>query len=418
MSELPEIDALKSHVESLRLSRDVMELMLRGKSAIDSREALPIRSVNDADNFLLSYGYNSENVVERAEIQGNYHEALRFIKKYFLRPENPDGAALEIPRNFFELSDVRELFVWASDKGAIDMERTQWACAILRVMHTISHLDKDLRHEYFPTIQQQVFDRFYKEIHSFEGKIFLGDPKSRSSVELAKFQTKPRKGRDSLVLKLLHKSENVAEEVFDQVGVRFVTKKLMDTVKVLKYLQERYIVMPMNIRPSRSRNNLIDPLLYRRTWREARSIARSGGAKALIDGMIEDVLKKGYEPKRHHNKSTVNPFTSANYRSIQFTCRQLIKYRNPIYEDIKQLRTALKKIQDPEIMGIMERLDIAHLSREQRFFYPFEVQILDLHNHEEAENGRASHAVYKKAQLKAAMERVLGRLLEPPMSQS
>src|SRR3990167_1594865 len=109
MESLTEIQALKEYTESLRLSRDVMELMLRGKSAIDSRHGVPIRSAEEAERFLHSYGYNSENPVESAELIGNYQEALRFMKKYFLKPENTDGAELEIPRSFFELADVRDL---------------------------------------------------------------------------------------------------------------------------------------------------------------------------------------------------------------------------------------------------------------------------------------------------------------------
>ncbi len=194
LDSLPELDALKAHVESLHLSKDVMELMLRGKSAIDSRQGLPIRSIDEADRFLISYGYRSDDMVERSELHGNYQEALRFIKKYFLRPENPDGANLEIPKAFLEMTDVRELFVWASDRTHADIKRMRWACSILRVMHTISHLDKDLRHEYFPTIQQQVFDRFYKELHHEGAKVFLGDPKKLSSVELVKFQLSEDQG--------------------------------------------------------------------------------------------------------------------------------------------------------------------------------------------------------------------------------
>ncbi len=411
MEDLPEIAALKDYVESLRMSRDVMELMLKGKSAIDSRHGLPIRSKEEAERFLLSYGYSGDNPVESAELIGNYQEALRFIKRYFLKPENPDGANLEVPRAFYELSDIRDLFVWASDKSVKETLRMRWSCSILRVMHTISHLDKDLRHDFFPTIQQQVFDRFYKEVHSVDGKVFLGDPKNTGSVELLRFDTKPRKTRDSLIMKLLHKQENVAEEVFDQVGVRFVAKNTVDVVKILKYLKDRYIIMLMNIRPSRSRNNMIDPLLYRRTWREASMQARRGMSKALIDDVLEEALTGGYDEMQEAIQAN-NKFSSANFRSIQFTCRQLIKYRNPIYEDIKQLRTILKASLDPEIRKHVEKLDLTHISKEQKFFYPFEVQIFDKKNYEEAENGRASHAVYKAAQVQTAMKRVLGLLLQ------
>lgn len=405
----PELDSLKEYIKSLHVGRDVVELMLRGKSAIDSRQGIHVKNKEAAERFLWFYGYDLESPIESAEIMGNYQEALRFIKKYFLKPENPDGVALEIPKLFYEVTDLRELLFFSADKSFEFSNRQRWACSILRVMHTISHLDKDLRHEYYATIQQQILDRFYKEIHNVEGKLYLGDPKSSLSVELIKFETKPRKTRDSAILKLLHKPENVAEDIFDQVGIRFVVKNYVDVIRVLKFLRDKYIVMPMNIRPSRSRNTLFDPFLYRRTWRKARNDIDNGYIKspAEVDALIERTLGEVNLEKRE----IINPFSSSSYRSIQFTCRQLIKYRNPIYEDLKNLRNVVKKSDDPEIQKLAERVDLSRLSREQRFFYPFEVQIFDQINHQESESGKASHASYKAAQVQACLRRVLGKLV-------
>jgi uncharacterized protein (TIGR04562 family) len=405
-------DELTEYLHSLRLGRDVMNLMLRGRSVIDSHQGLPIRSLDAADEFLLKYGFSLENPVEAAEVLGNYHEALRFMRKYFLKPENAEGADLEIPKVFLELTDVRALFLWASDKSLEQVTRTRWACAILRLMHAISHLDKDLRHDFFPEIQKQIFDRFYKEIHSEEERLYLGKPGASDSVALEKFLTKPRKTRDSVILKLLHKKETLAEDVFDQIGVRFVTRTRIDVVRVLKYLRDRYIVMAMNIRPSRSRNNLIDPRLYRRTWRDVKQAVQRGelNSPAEIERLLERALREGYEEAQKEIGET-NPFSSAKFHSIQFTCRQLIKYRNPAYEEVKSLRALLKQTEDAEVRAILDRLDFSHFAKEQRFFYPYEVQIIDSENYEEAESGEASHTAYKAAQTKMAMRRVLGQLL-------
>ncbi len=400
------------YIESLRMSRDIMNLMLRGRSVIDSHHGLPLRTLEVADEFLLRYGFNLENPVESAEVLGNFHEALRFIRKYFLKPDNSDGADLEVPKAFQELTDVRLLFVWAADKGLEHALRTRWSCAILRVMHAISHLDKDLRHDFFPEIQKQIFDRFYREIHSQDDKIYLGDPKSSGAILLDKFQTKPRKTRDSVILKLLHKKETLAEDVFDQIGVRFITKTRVGVVRVLKYLRDRYIVMAMNVRPSRSRNNLIDPKQYRRAWRELQQLALRGEVhdKEGVRKLLEQSLTHGYSEAQSEIKEH-NPFSSKEFHSIQFTCRQLIKYRSPAYEELKQLRALLKTKGDDEIKSLVDRLDFGQFAKEQRFFYPFEVQILDKENYERAESGDASHASYKAAQTKVAMKRVLGQLL-------
>lgn len=403
---------LLDYVDSLRLGREVMNLMLRGRSVIDSHHGLPLRTVDAADEFLSRYGFLLENPVENAEVIGNYHEALRFIRKYFLKPENAEGAELEVPVAFQQLVDIRLLFTWAADKSLEEVVRARWACAILRVMHAISHLDKDLRHDFFPEIQKQIFDRFYKEIHSSEERIFLGDPKLAESVRLAHFQTKPRKTRDSVILKLLHKKETLAEDVFDQIGVRFITEDRVGVVRVLKYLRDRYIVMSMNIRPSRSRNNLIDPRLYRRTWRDVRHAVMRGEfteqekIKAVMEKAVADGFAQAQKEIGEHN-----PFSNVEFRSIQFTCRQLIKYRSPAFEELKVLRSHVKAHGDEETRRLVDRLDFGQLAKEQRFFYPFEVQILDRENYEAAESGEASHASYKAAQTKMAMKRVLGQLL-------
>ena len=52
------------------------------------------------------------------------------------------------------------------------------------------------------------------------------------------------------------------------------------------------------------------------------------------------------------------------------------------------------------------------LPREIHFFFPYEVQILDLEGHEINTKGEASHQEYKKSQIKTAMVRVFKSLIE------
>ena len=51
-----------------------------------------------------------------------------------------------------------------------------------------------------------------------------------------------------------------------------------------------------------------------------------------------------------------------------------------------------------------------YLQREVRFFYPFEVQVVDQHSNEENEKGRSAHSEYKRAQVQTALRRVMGSL--------
>jgi uncharacterized protein (TIGR04562 family) len=409
---------LETYVGSLRLSRDVLDVMLRGKSAIDTRGgALPTKSVDAASRFIAAYGFNLEDPIQAAEVLGVYHEAIRFIQKYFLRPGNPEGLELNVPPSFFELDDIRKLFVFSTERQIEFSTRTHWACSIIRVMHTIVHLDKDFREDYFPTIQKQVFDRFYKEIHNIGERIFLGDPKSANHIELKYFQTKPRKERESKILKLLHKAENVAEDIYDQVGVRFVTNSRMDCLRVLKFMRDHNLVVPANIKPSRSRNSLVDPFLYRRAWREARSAVQKGDLSSVteVDSFIEARLLEEQSKKLVSKDGKIareprNLFTADSYTAIQFTSRQLIKYRNPVYEDVKKVKLMLRDSESAELRKYGERLDISSLAKEQLFFYPYEVQIMDAKAYEDSQSGSASHVTYKAAQVQVAAMRVLGHL--------
>lgn len=395
---------------------DVLDIIISGKSSIDSAQGFQISNLDEADRFIRSYGYDLENPIERAEAFGNFHESLNFIRRYFLAPDNPDGLKLEIPRRIVELSDIRELLLMANlsyPNQAADSQGTtlrNWACSILKIMHTVAHIDQDLRTSYFADIQKQIFDRFYKAIHrDGDGALYLGDREDDPMrVDLVAFETKPKKSRDSTLLKLLHKSENVAEDIFDRVGIRFVTKSRLGVLLVVKFLKEKMIIMPPNIKPSRSRNTLIPLDSFRTQLADLL-------AQAEQEHMSEDELSAKLEAAAEaETAARENPHSSEFYRSIQFTARQLVKQKNPLYDDLKELKTFQKRegALGEEAMKIVERVDLKYVQREVRFFYPYEIQVVDQKSHEDNEKGRSAHSEYKRAQILTAMKRVMGALAD------
>ena len=52
------------------------------------------------------------------------------------------------------------------------------------------------------------------------------------------------------------------------------------------------------------------------------------------------------------------------------------------------------------------------MAKDIRFFYPFEVQIVDKENHKLNTKGEASHNEYKRSQTRVAMLRLFQPLLE------
>lgn len=395
---------------------EVLDIIVSGKSSIDSNDGFPITSLDEAGRFIASYGYDLENPIEKAEVFGHFHEALNFIRKFFLQPENPDGLRLEIPRKILELSDIRELFLMANLSMAGQQLDSQgfllkhWACSLLKVMHTVAHIDQDIRSSYFADIQKQIFDRYYRVVQrDAEGKLFLGDSSEDPlRVNLVVFETKPKKSRNSVLLKLLHKPENVAEDIFDRVGIRFVTETRLDALRTIKYLKDKMLVMPPNIKPSRSRNTLVDLESFRKSSEVFLAKAERGelSESDLIVQLENSILQT--------QSSTDNPHSSRFYRSIQFTCRQLIKLKNPLHPDLKELKSISKSrtIESEDVIKILDRIDLKHIQREIRFFYPYEIQVTDRHSYEQNEKGHGSHSEYRRSQVITALKRVMGALAD------
>lgn len=393
----------KTVSDSLEFPWDAFEIVLGGKSAIDVGFAFQSDTLEKAGTFYSAYGFDTTNPIESAEAFGHFHEAINFIRKNFLKPENPQGLESEIPKRIFEVKSPEELLVMVSSDKERVIHRL-WACAILKVMHTLAHMDLDNRASNFGQIQTQLLDPYYKMIERDE----QGQMVFAKQIPLVAFESKPKKSRESLLIKLLHKPENVAEDVFDRVGIRFVTKTKLDALKLVKVLIEKRIVIPPNLKPSRSRNSLVDLEFLKSLLDKLPENIED--AQSLLE--IENSLNAQLDAVENRNQNAENKHTKDSYRSIQFTCRQLIKLVNPIYQDLRLLKSTMKKYSDvpTEVVKVIERIELSKLNKESKFFYPYEVQVVDHSSHLENEKGRSAHSEYKKAQLMTALKRVMGPL--------
>ncbi len=388
-----------------------MDVLLNGHSALDSDNFIPaMENISQVDSFLEGYGLDTTNPVIKAELFGNFQEALQFIKRYFLKEGSEDGVDLKIPASAYMVTDINSLFLIATDNKKYSSYEMCWAEIILKVMHTILHVDKDLRSNYFAEIQTQIFDSFYKHIFRDENNnLFLGE-RGSCQISLVDFETKAKKTRDSVIIKLLHKPDNVAEELFDRVGVRFITHNKYDAMRVTKYLVDNNIVVPHNIKPSRSMNTLLD-------LEKFKSIVKKATRKSMREEWSEDFYLE--EVKKEIQKITAsdalsrNMHTKKSYTSIQFTSRRLITYRNPFVRSFGSLREDAKELaENNELARKVLSLDISQIARDIRFFYPCEVQILDTDAHRNNTEGDASHEQYKKNQKNAALQRLFWKLIK------
>jgi uncharacterized protein (TIGR04562 family) len=403
-----------SYLSKYLFDWETLDVVVSGRSALDSKFFIsPTGDQERVNHFLKSYGLDPGDPVSRAELFGNFQEALQFIKRYFLIEGSKDGLDFKIPNSVYMITDISDLLNMATLKDSTySKEERLWAEIILKVMHTILHADKDLRSNYFNVIQTQIFDRFYKYVYRNDDKeLFLGLNTGEDEIRLIDFETKSKKTRDSVIIKLLHKAENVAEELFDRVGVRFITETRFDTLRVIKFLIENNVIIPHNVKPSRSMNTMVDlgqfKYGYQRMIKQA--MKNNLDEQAFINSINQEMVNAPVDG----GASKRNSHSLDQFRSIQFTCRQLVKYKNPFLKEFKELRKMAKAEEgDNQLAKKILGMDLALISRDTRFFYPYEVQVVDVESHRNNSEGEASHQEYKRNQTISAMKRVFRNLLE------
>jgi len=343
--------------------------IVSGESAIDVPQLL-ITSESEAEKFLDCYGFDWAQPSHRAELESYRQHAVTFVQDTLL-----DGLPFDMPRDISGAQDIRQLLLWASQPAG---DHQRWACALLRVMHTVAHAHSYFNDRYSDPIRQQILSRFEPHLSMQENGLFLGD---RHGIPLEDFEVKPTKPLSSVVMKLLHKAENVAADIFDRIGVRLITRERFDALMVVKYLRSENVVMFANIKPSRSRDTLVDLKWAMAEIERTDSLVELGvmTAEEQIHRLREASKKMPFPGPA---EVSYNPFSDVAYHSIQFTCRQLIRVPGPDGEEV-------------------------------RFFFPYEVQILDHESYSQSREGFAGHEMYKERQRDAVVRRVLGPLVEP-----
>ncbi len=380
---------------------DTLRLFLEGFSPVD----LPHLAISDraeAESFISTYGYDLEDPKERSEAFAIHAEALDFLERYLcpsLSPEEPD---LIPPPEVKNPKDITDLVLMSSDLSAPLL--AAWACSVLRVMHTISHANLAARTPYFREVQNQILTPFEEHLYpNVEEVASLGC--GPSAVPLKAVFFKRRKSRESLILKLLHKPDNVASEVYDRIGVKFVTPTKVEALLALKYLRKQNLVSLPFLTPGRSRNTLVDLENFRAAYESmTRAVASVTEEETDLEFFRQWAFRPPTETQVLEERMAANPFTSPQFRAIQFTCRRLVKVPHPAATLLGQLR---RQTGDPELGEEIER----HYPRQLRFTFPFEIQITDWENYVASRDGESSHVHYKRRQLKAARKRVLGQVL-------
>tara|TARA_R110000787_G_scaffold71017_1_gene158084 strand:+ start:1137 stop:2156 length:1020 start_codon:yes stop_codon:yes gene_type:complete len=322
---------------------------LEGRSFIDTKR-IHIHSAKEAEEYLICYGFDIHDPMDAIELENIRVEAIQLIQEELLLNDE------QIPQVLLDEKDVRQYLLYASGHGP--KELTPWSGAILRVLHTLTHSYSYLNDIYYDDIREQIFSRFKKHIVRQGQEILFGN------IRLVDVEFREAKTKRSVAMKLLHKAENVAADIFDWIGIRFVTYSRSDVLDILAYLREKHVITYANLKPSRSRNTLLNL-----DWINQR----------ISSGISIDDIKKEMELLEYPSSKKSeqhNKFSELSYHSVQITYRQRIKITQ---QDGKKLC----------------------------FYFPFEIQMMDYHSFLKTREGLASHSEYKKRQNNAVRKRVL-----------
>jgi uncharacterized protein (TIGR04562 family) len=387
-----------------------MRAALEGQSFIDV-PSLNVENKVAAKRFLLCYGYDIDDSSAKEEVWRIYFQSISFIRDQLLRSNESipsellsRGPQSDILKLLVDASRNRKSPRSAAEYRSSERLRGRWSCAILRVMHIISHLDNDIRLEYFSYARNQIFSRFDEHVLS-NGSRRWKFGTGNSSIPLVRYIKKERKERNSILIKLLSKPQAVVEDIYDRIGVRFVTENRFDCYRLAQKILATGAVSAPNLQPGRAVNTLIPFDVLHATVEQTRKDFESGSLSAR---MAKRNIKRLEDDYLVPLGLIRNPNSSRWYRAIQFTGRQLVTAPDPTWEFWTGIRSSLVK--SKEAQKILKTVPIS-LRETRTFYYPFEVQILDLESYVESIGGRSRHRDYKNKQKLMARNRVLRDLI-------
>lgn len=387
-----------------------MNVMIGGKSAIDL-EAIKVEDWADATEFLRHYGFDPEIPEDARYIHSVFAESLNFIATRLMPKEWQRG--LRPPDEIIATTDMRHILLWAANSCPERESYQAWSCALLRVMHTIAHIEGIRRHVDLDAARDQIMGRLDRYVYKDpKGQLRFG--KEGLSIPLHKVEWKKQKRRDSIIIKLLHKQGNVAETIFDLLGVRIVTERLSDVMVAVKLLRDLYMITFPNCNPGRARNTLIDTDHFRVNTDILVSMLKEGRINTLeFTNLVERVVQP-----LDKLENRLNPHSGAGYRSVQLTCRQLITGTRHEHQWHRYLSEFVQTAQiNAETHNLLQQILEYSQSFLRRYdhrghgYFPFEIHILDRSTYEANKQGDANHNRYKSSQIRAARRRVLAKVL-------
>jgi uncharacterized protein (TIGR04552 family) len=325
---------------------EAIRLLLRGGSVIDWFR-LNLEHEREANELISAHELYMTDPQDVERIAAVRDEAIAFLRRHFDFPVPKPVAALDLP----------SLIMLASASG----HRQLCACAILKVMHIIHHLEGRELLFMLPFSDQELFylveEKVYRVIggmlaHGFPILEFIGG----------------RKNKDSLYQKLLSKPETIAANIYDKLRFRIVTREPEDIFPTLNYMLRH--IFPFNyVIPGQSTNTLF----HFRSYCEEHPHLSQIFTKLQTKPTLEDELTR-----------LENRFSAQTYSVVHFVVDMPLRV-------------------PPEML---KRAPAQASNLGPVVFVLTEFQILDRHTELRNELGDASHAAYKERQKRAVALRL------------
>jgi uncharacterized protein (TIGR04552 family) len=343
------VDRIKTLDELTLMDVGSLRLILRGDSVIDWHR-LEFDNEAQVREFLRVQEIHADEASDRERMEQIKREAIRYLREYLEYP---------IPKPV-EQSTVEQLFIMASGKG----HRQTCACAILKSMAIVHHLEGRELLYVLPLSDAEVFQLVEEKVYRVIGSMLAG------GFPIIEF-VGGRKNRDSLYTKLLSKQDTIAAQVFDKLRFRIVTRSYDDIFPVIQYLTTR--LFPFNyVVPGQSINSMFH---FRRFCeRRPNLMAMLPHLQGRADSeKSEDALTP-----------SDNRFTADTYRVIHFVVDMPVRVPR----------------------RILDRAPASAADLGYVIFVICEFQVVDRETEMRNEQGEASHARYKERQRKAVMRRL------------
>ncbi|MGB5367373.1 MAG: TIGR04552 family protein, partial [Polyangiales bacterium] len=190
---------------------EAIRVLLRGGSVVDWHR-LNFAEEAEAEAFVRAQEIDPDDPADAARVLQVKDAAIDYLRRHFDFP---------VPKPVAK-RDLVGLLMLASSKG----HRQICACAILKVMHIIHHLEARELLFLLPTADEEVFQWVEQKVYHVMASALAND------FPILEF-IGGRKNKDSLYTKLLSKPDVSASQIYDKVRFRIVTRSSHDIFPVL-----------------------------------------------------------------------------------------------------------------------------------------------------------------------------------------